>query len=55
VLEDAAVRLEFCARLQGDDEMFVTQAHQLGKVTGARDGGIGGYGHENILPYPFSL
>ena len=37
VLQDAAMRLEFCTGLQGDDEVFVTQTHQLSKVTVARD------------------
>ena len=38
VLQDAAVRFEFGASLQADDEMFVAQAHQLGKVAVACDG-----------------
>jgi hypothetical protein len=32
VLQDAAMRLEFSARFQRDDEMFVTQTDELGKV-----------------------
>jgi hypothetical protein len=33
VLKDAAMRFEFRARLEGEDEMFVSQADKLGKIT----------------------
>ena len=38
MLQNAAVGLEFGSRLECDNEMFVTQADQLGKVTVFCDG-----------------
>ena len=45
MLQNATMRFEFAARLQPDNEMFVTQADQLGKVAVARDGGVEFEGH----------
>ena len=50
MIKDAAMRFKFCASLQRDDEMFVTQANQLGKVAVARDGYVKVEGHASILP-----
>ena len=45
MLQNATMRFEFAARLQPDNEMFMTQADQLGKVAVARDGGVEFEGH----------
>lgn len=50
VIENATVRFELCTCLQGEYEMFMAQANQLGKIAVAcRSGGVSDQ-HEVILP-----
>lgn len=47
--QDAAVRFELRSRFEWNNEMLVTQADELSKVTVACNGGIRSYGHERYL------
>ena len=49
MLEDATMRFEPRARFERNDEMFVTQAHKLGKVAVACHGCVGSYGHGEYI------
>ncbi len=49
VLQDAAMRFELCASLEGEDEMFVPQADELDQVAVAHGGYVSVEGHEVIL------
>lgn len=50
VLKDAAMRFEFRACLERENEMFMSQANKLGKVTVLCNGGWRVSWHAVILP-----
>lgn len=49
VLQNAAMRFELCARLEGEDEMFMPQADELNEIAVARGGSVCVEGHVVIL------
>ena len=50
MLENPTVGFEFGARLEGENKMFMTQAHELGKIAVAGCGRGVSDEHEVILP-----
>lgn len=49
VLKNAAMGFEFCTRLKRENEMFVAQADELGKITVMRNGRGMSEWHEGYL------
>jgi hypothetical protein len=49
-LKNPAMGLELCASLEGQNKMFMTKAHQLGKIAIACNGRGMSDKHEAILP-----